>query len=318
MNKLLTKYINGKCTDKEKIEIINWIDSDPENMREYLRQRKLNDISNWRIKVPEALDPLKAKKNTIKSWFGNNLYKEAIKIAAVFIFAFFIFQNLATEISSRINGVNMQTLHVPAGQRAEITLEDGTKVWLNANTTLEFPSHFSGKKRLVSLNGEGFFEVKHDKSKPLIIEGGKYNVKVLGTKFNLVNYPEKEIFKTSLLDGSVEIMNKNGSSGFELKPNEEAHLENNTMIISPIQNVEHFLWREGIISINDLTFGELCEELELYFDVKIEMKNLRLQKSTFTGKFRMKDGIDHVLKVLQLKNGFQYRINEKLNIITIE
>ncbi len=313
MKKLLLKYINGHCTDQEKVEITNWLDSDPANMKEYFALRKLTDISIWQTNPDFKL----THKPKI-SIFSRNLYVEALKIAAIFIFAFLVFQYFSPEFISPKYTVNMQTLHVPAGQRAEITLQDGTKVWLNAKTTLTFPSKFSGKDREVELDGEGFFDVAHNKAKPFIVNTQKYNVKVWGTKFNLIAYSEKENFETSLLQGSVEVMKQGSTKGIMLKPNEQVYLKDNRMIITPIKNSDQFLWREGIISFDNTTFTELINKLELYFDLTIEVKNTQVLNYRYTGKFRMKDGVEHVLKVLQLKSKFEYRIDEKRNKITIE
>jgi len=216
------------------------------------------------------------------------------------------------------NPVAMQTLHVPAGQRAEITLEDGTKVWLNAKTTLTFPNQFSGKTREVKLDGEGFFDVTHNKLKPFIVNTEKYNIKVWGTKFNLMAYSGKGIFETSLLEGSVEVLNTGSAKGVMIRPDERIFQKDNQLIIAPIIHMNHFLWKDGIISFDDETFPEIVNKLELYFDLKIIVKNNKILNYHCTGKFRMKDGVEHILKVLQLSNKFSYKIDDKQNIIAIE
>jgi len=315
MKELLLKYINGDCTDQEKVEITNWLDSDPKNMKEYLSLRKLNDISIWQTNLNSKSQQ---KQKTKVSIFSRNVYVEALKIAAIFIFAFLIFRYLIPGTITQDPVAKMQTLHVPAGQRAEITLQDGTKVWLNAKTTLTFPSQFSGNNREVKLDGEGFFDVTHNKAKSFIVNTRKFNVKVLGTKFNLIAYSGNEDFKTSLLEGSVEVMQQGRTNGIMLKPNEQAFLENDRMIISSIKNMDYFLWREGIISFDDASFTELINRLELYFDLTIEVKKTQILNYRYTGKFRMKDGVEHILQVLQLINRFEYRIDEKLNKVIIE
>jgi ferric-dicitrate binding protein FerR (iron transport regulator) len=95
-------------------------------------------------------------------------------------------------------------------------------------------------------------------------------------------------------------------------------LKENQLLVAPLSDMDHFLWREGIISFDDATFSELLDKLELYFDVKIEIKNKAVPGYRCTGKFRTKDGIDHILKVLQQRNEFKYTINEKRNLIIIE
>lgn len=311
---LLLKYIDGNCTDQEKISITIWLDSDPENMREFLALRKLHDISIWQIS-PAANSTPKPQENT-SFWLWRPIYTEVLKIAAVFLIAIFISRFLFPD-SKPEELASMQTIYVPAGQRAEITLVDGTKVWLNAKTTFTFPSYFSKSSRNVTLDGEGFFDVSSDKLKPFIVKTDNYDIKVLGTKFNLIAYSGKGIFETSLLEGSVEVLKSAGSKGIIIKPDERIFQENNRLVISPITDTNHFLWKEGIISFNDESFAEMARKLELYFDLQIEIKNEKILNYRCTGKFRTKDGVEHILKVLQLSNTFCFKIDEKTNSLKI-
>lgn len=316
MEELILKYIKGECNDKEKELVVSWLDSSPDNFKEYLALRKLNDITIW-----QGIEGQQAQQKTIETrMFGRrNFVFEVLKIAAVFIIAFFAVRYFTSESKVTEPVAILQTLHVPAGQRAEIILEDGTKVWLNSNTTLIFPNRFSAKSREVKLDGEGFFEVTSSKSRPFIVNTDKYNVKVWGTKFNLTAYAKSGNFTTSLIEGSVEVIGKESSKGVLLKPNECAYNRPNGEVkISPIEDMNHFLWKEGIIYFDNLSFSEMVNKLELYFDISIEVKNKNILKYHCTGKFRTKDGIEHILEVLKLRNKFEYNIDYKLNKITIE
>jgi ferric-dicitrate binding protein FerR (iron transport regulator) len=231
--------------------------------------------------------------------------------------AIFVSRFIFPEVKS-VDTVAMQSLYVPAGQRAEITLEDGTKVWLNANTTLTFPNQFSGETREVSINGEGYFDVVSNKLKPFIVKTNKYNVKVWGTKFNVMAYSSNGNFETALFEGSVEVLKTGVEKGMLIKPDQRIFEEKEQLTIAPITDLNHQLWKEGIISFEDESFTELVNKLQLYFDMKIEVKNDKILSYHCTGKFRTKDGVEHILKVLQLRNKFNYTIDEKTNTITIE
>lgn len=312
---LLLKYIEGYCSDDEKVAVTNWLDADPKNMREYLNLRKLHDISIWQQSSSLISYSNKIKVNALQR-FKTSVYFEVVKIAAILLIAILVTKYFLHD--KKTEGlVSMQTLYVPAGQRAQITLVDGTKVWLNANTRINFPNHFSGQTREVTLNGEGFFDVTSNKEKPFIVKTEKYNVKVLGTKFNLVAYAGKGIFETSLLEGSVEVIKPDSIKGIFIRPDERIYLADSGLKKAPIENMNHFLWKDGIISFNDETFPELIKKLELYFDLKIEIKNDKILNYRCTGKFRTKDGVEHILKVLQLSNKFNFKIDDKLNLITI-
>lgn len=315
MRELLVKYIKGDCTDEEKVDIATWIDFGPENMKEYLALRKLHDITIWQT-FPVSKPALKSK-GRASIWLRSAIYTEVLKIAAVFIVAILVSRYLFPEAIPN-SPVAVQTLHVPAGERAEITLEDGTKVWLNAKTTLIFPNQFSGQTREVQLDGEGFFDVTPNKSKPFVVKTKNYGIKVWGTKFNLMAYSEKKIFETSLLEGTVEVLSSNDEKGIMLRPNERIFVADTHLTVAPIEHMNHFLWREGIISFEDETFPEMVNKLELYFDLKMVVKNSKILKYRCTGKFRTKDGVEHILKVLQLSNKFNYTIDEMQNVITIQ
>ncbi len=312
---LLIKYIEGDATDSEIVAITNWLDSDPENMKEYLALRKLHDITIWQTSPTAKSEQEPISKNSRSS--RKMIFSEVMKYAAILVMAIVVSRYVFPELKS-VDKVAMQSLYVPAGQRAEIKLEDGTKVWLNANTTLTFPNQFSGKTREVSINGEGYFEVVSNKLKPFIVKTDKYNIKVLGTKFNVMAYSGNEKFETALFEGSVEVLKSGGSKGMLIQPDQRIFQEKEQLTIAPITDLNHQLWKEGIISFQDESFTMLVNKLQLYFDMRIEVKNDKLLDYQCTGKFRTKDGVEHILKVLQLRNKFNYTIDEKTNTITIE
>lgn len=312
---LLIKYIEGDATESEKVSITKWLDSDPENMKEYLALRKLHDITIWQTSTISKPKQETNGKNQSRLWrIGSS---EVLKYAAVLIVAIFVSRFVFPELKS-VEKVAMQSLYVPAGQRAEIALADGTKVWLNANTTLTFPNQFSGKTREVSINGEGYFDVVTNKQKPFIVKTDKYNIKVWGTKFNIMAYSGNATFETALFEGSVEVLKTIGSKGVLIQPDQRIFEQNDQLTIAPITDMNHQLWKEGIISFQDESFTDLVNKLQLYFDIKIEVKNDKILTYQCTGKFRTKDGVEHILKVLQVRNKFEYRIDEKTNTITIE
>lgn len=313
MNKdILNKYISGDATEEEKIEIMEWLDSAPENMEEYLALRKLYDIMIWQTPAPEKktqfvrLNPV-LRKITI----------EGLKIAATFIIAF-LGIHYYTHFGNKLSEPDMNTVIVPAGQHAELMLSDGTKVWLNAKSKFTFPKQFNTKTREVRLDGEGYFCVAKDKEHPFIVETQMYDIKVLGTEFNVTAYKEYNMFEASLLEGSVQLQVPGSGDGLIMKPNERVYLENNQLIKGPIINYNQFSWKQGIINFYNESFPEILKKLELYYDIKIQVKNKAVTNFYYTGKFRTNEGLEHILKVFQLNNDFRYKIDNTQNIVTIE
>ncbi len=311
----LIRYIAGNSTAEEKSNMAEWLDADPENMREFLAFRKLYDITLWQQENTDVqiTNPSGSKER----YKFRMLVFEALKVAAIVAVAFFGARYFLPSATT-IEPVAMQTIHVPAGQRAELTLTDGTKVWLNAKTTFIFPNHFSANSRNVTLDGEGYFDVTSNKEQPFIVKTSKYDVKVWGTQFNVMAYSGNPIFETSLLEGSVELLSPGMEKGMMINPNERIFLENNHLVRAKISHFNHFLWKDGLISFDDESFPEMVSKLELYFDLKIDIKNDKILNNRYTGKFRTKDGVDHILRVLQLSNQFKFKVDEKLNLITIQ
>lgn len=308
---LLQKYIAGNATKDEKRRVTEWIQASPENKREYMAQRKLYDIALWRTDV-ETIQPMSKKHFTLRrmSW-------EVSKVAAIFILAFLGIRYWDLK-SAEEEKTSLQSIYVPAGQRAELTLADGTKVWLNSRSTLTFPGEFKGEVRDVKLDGEGYFVVARNENQPFVVETNRYDVRVLGTEFNVTAYAEDSVWETSLLKGSVEIWKPGSDVGtLRLEPNTMVSLKKNKLVKGRIRESDYFLWREGLLCFHNISVRDMMEKLKLYYGVDIVVNNQKLLQNRYTGKFRTKDGVEHVLRVLRLNNAFTYTINEETNVITI-
>ena len=309
---LLQKYIAGNATEAEKQRVTKWIQENPENMREYMAQRKLHDMALWRT------EPVAEENSRERKHFSlRRVCMEAAKIAAVLAIVL-----LGTHYWTGKHQVpedkTWQSIYVPAGQRAELMLADGTKVWLNSRSTLTFPGSFKGNIRNVKLDGEGYFAVTKNVEQPFIVETNKCNVKVLGTEFNVMAYAADSVWETSLLEGAVEILVPgSNNSGMRLEPNMMASLKGNRLVKGRIKEADYFLWREGLLCFNDISVRDMIEKLKLYYGVDIVVNNTRILKNRYTGKFRTKDGVEHVLKVLRLNNKFTYTKDDETNVITI-
>ena len=308
MDELLMKYIKGETTPEEREKVVRWLDEDPEHIHQYRSLRKLYDISLW-SPIEENLQEEKQTRTLKPVWI------EFLKVAAVILITF-----LGTKafFDWKEDPVKMQTVIVPAGQRAELLLADGTKVWLNSRSKLKFPDRFQKDARNVELDGEGYFEVTHKEEAPFTVHTSRYDVKVLGTEFNVKAYNSKNQFEASLLKGSVEVSNMNKSQVVRLRPDEQVISDGSQLIRSVILDKNYFRWKEGLLCLDDESIGGLIDKLELYYDVKIIVQQASLMKYHYSGKFRISDGVEHVLKVLQLKHKFTYTKEEEQNLIIIK
>lgn len=174
---ILNRYLAGDASTEEKQMVAQWLDADPQYMREYLALRKLYDITLWQEKPATVIEG--------KKRFTLPFIREIIKIAAIFLIAVTSVYFLAPERGKQTP--DLRAIHVPSGQRAELTLGDGTRVCLNSNSTLTFPDRFDRKERRVTLDGEGYFQVARNEKKPFIVQAKEYEVRVLGTEFNVMS-----------------------------------------------------------------------------------------------------------------------------------
>lgn len=305
---VLYRYIQGNATEDEKRVIVLWLQEDEKHVLEYRSIRKIVDYDNWNTKEQSIL-------HNKKRFSIQTISKEILKIVAVLAFGILTTYSLMNRKSLP---TEMQTIYVPAGQRSKLSLSDGTIVWLNSGTTIKFPTNFSKNQREVIIDGEAFFSVAKNKDKPFIVNTERNYIKVLGTEFNVKAYEGKEIFEIALLEGSIEVIHNDNNMSYLLKENETFISKNDKVTKGTIIDYNYFKWRDGLICFEKESITSLFEKLELYYDINIENKNESILKGSYTGKFRVRDGIEHVLKVLQLKHQFSFKKDEDTNTIIIE
>lgn len=314
-DELLIAYFKGEVSDEEAQQITEWIEAKIEHQRYYQQLCRLFEVSYWIEDIPEQTEVVFPKKTKALPW--KHYVISFMKVAAIFVlgFALHFFLNWRKTTHHELQ----HQIHVPTGQHVEIMLADGSKVWLNSGSTLTFPSKFNGKKRMVELDGEGFFEVKSDKEHPFIVSTSKYQVKAVGTSFNIYDYQDSPQFEAALLNGKVEVTtNAKKSSVVILTPNQRAALCQGVLKVKPIENANNYLWRKGILYFNEPLL-EVFDKLQEYYDIEFQIRNSSLtRKSPYcTGKFRAKDGLEHIIRVLKETNHFDYQIDYESKKIII-
>ena len=314
-DELLIAYFKGEVSDEEAQQITEWIEAKIEHQRYYQQLCRLFEVSYWIEDIPEQTEVAFPKKTKALPW--KHYVISFMNVAAIFVlgFALHFFLNWQKTTHHELQ----HQIHVPTGQHVEIMLADGSKVWLNSGSTLTFPSKFNGKKRMVELDGEGFFEVKSDKEHPFIVSTSKYQVKAVGTSFNIYDYQDSPQFEAALLNGKVEVTtNAKKSSVVILTPNQRAALCQGVLKVKPIENANNYLWRKGILYFNEPLL-EVFDKLQEYYDIEFQIRNSSLtRKSPYcTGKFRAKDGLEHIIRVLKETNHFDYQIDYESKKIII-
>lgn len=203
------------------------------------------------------------------------------------------------------------------GQQLTIRLVDGTQVILNANSSIRYPETFSDSVRMVAIQGEAYFEVTHNASRPFIVDAGRLTSKVLGTSFNIINDPTKKTSTVSLVTGKVEVTQKDNNKKLVLAPGEEASVNEEEGIKKNEFEVERTIaWKDKIIYFTGDNYPEVFEVLENWYGVNINYSNPSGKQISWklTAKFE-NESLENVLNALSESHGIRYSIDGKNVII---
>lgn len=209
------------------------------------------------------------------------------------------------------------TLQTPRTGAYNIVLADGTKVWLNAYSSLKFPSRFDGKERVVELRGEAYFEVAHNKKQPFKVRSKEQTVEVLGTHFNISAY-ESESTVTTLLEGAVKVNRIASNSSVFLKPGQQSTIKEDTKQIQLAHsNTEHALaWKNGYFNFDNETLASILSQIERWYDVEFTYEKTPSQK-TYIGAVSRSRNLSAVLRALEAAANVKFkRTGRKIAVIS--
>lgn len=206
------------------------------------------------------------------------------------------------------------TISTPRGGQYQVILPDGTHVWLNAASSLKFPTAFKGEKRLVELSGEGYFEVAKNKEMPFVVHTENQEVEVLGTHFNINSYTDEASTKTTLLEGSVKVTAKGNQK--VLTPGDQAQINKNTKEIKvmPVSLEEAVAWKNGYFVFNDEKLESIMHRVSRWYDVDYEFKGKQGDLS-FLGVIERTKNISSLLKVLESTGNVHFKIEGRKIIV---
>lgn len=204
---------------------------------------------------------------------------------------------------------------VPVGEKGQVILPDGTKVWINSGSELTYSMEFGLDARNVHLKGEAFFEVMHNEAQPFIVATKDCKVKVLGTRFNVNSYAENLYTETALEEGSVELLSNSGAE-LLMKPGQVAVTMADGSIEIKTSDVENLIcWKDNVLRFDNCTLAEVVEKMERWYGVSIhihQFEKMKDRRFTFTIKT---ETLNEILEIFQLVNPISYNINgDEVNI----
>lgn len=307
---LLQKFIRNEVSDKELETVLGWLEENPENQKtldrlDFIMNAETLHGSREKVRIRGGVH--RKKVTGIMSGIA------AVLVAGILLTALLPFFRSPEE------GAGMLALSVPNGQYVSLTLQDGTQVWLNSGTTIEYPAVFSGKERKVRVEGEALFDVSHDEKHPFIVETYACDVRVLGTRFNISAEKSEGIFSVALLEGRLRVGRDNaGLEPVYLSANETVRLVGDRLEISKITSLDDYRWQEGILNLNNMCFRDVMKKFEKYYGVNIVIETDKVPSNRYNGKINVSDGIDYALQLLQLTSRFHYRKDTESNTIIID
>jgi transmembrane sensor len=209
----------------------------------------------------------------------------------------------------------LNTIETPKGGQYQINLPDGTKVWLNAASSLSYPARFSGQQRRVILKGEAYFEVAKNKKMPFIVNSERQNIEVLGTHFNVNAYADEQTTKTTLAEGSVKVSLTNNSGDTQiLTPGQQAVVDRQIKVRS-VDVEEALAWKEGIFMFNNENLESILRKVSRWYNVDIEFQQNELRKKSFNGTVSRFDRVSQILKTLELTESVHFKIEGRKIIV---
>lgn len=208
------------------------------------------------------------------------------------------YNNAEGDADMKADNVEVHVLQTPIGQDFKVQLSDGTLVWLNAESRLEYPARFTGNTRMVYLSGEAYFEVAHDEEHPFLIQTKTLRTRVLGTEFNVSSYSSTNSHVT-LVNGSVEVSRSDGSNMVRLEPGQDALLNNSgTFTVQTVDTDNYYFWKEGYFYFDNVPLVDIMQNIGRWYNVNVVFnatEHLNDRMHIFCSR---RDGLEKVIQVI--------------------
>lgn len=210
-------------------------------------------------------------------------------------------------------GAGYNSIETPRGGQYQLNLPDGTKIWINSASSLKYPASFASlKERRVELSGEAYFEVAKDKTHPFIVKSGRQEIQVLGTHFDVNAYPDEQLIKTTLLEGSVKL-----NKQVVLKPGEQSSMTGEKFTVKAVNVNDAVDWKNGEFVFTNESLTSILKKVSRWYDVEIKYVHTPVNMPTFTGSVSRSENISGVLKMLEETSNVRFSIEGKqVSVIT--
>lgn len=215
--------------------------------------------------------------------------------------------HVSYEPTGKHAATEINTISTPNGGQYQITLTDGTRVWLNAASSLKYPTKFSGGERKVELTGEAYFEVTHNEKSPFLVTSNNQVVKVLGTHFNIKAYANEPITKTTLIAGSVSVNAQHFNASKILSPGKQAILSETGLSVQDADIKEAMAWKNGYFMFKDEDIYVIMNQVSRWYDVEV-IYTSKFENKRFGGLISRSKKITDLLDIMESTKGIRFKI----------
>ena len=329
LENLLEKFATGKCTEMEARKVVGWFKEPEQHLNLYQgikriwhRESLADEALQEKMDLDGTLDWLHHQINIYSeeeernSGSGRRFIRVLSRIAAVLFLPLLLTTSLY--VNERIDAAKgdeqFTEICVTHGSKLSTQLPDGTQVWLNSGSILRYPQSFSRRKRQVELLGEAYFDVAHDPSHPFIVNAGDIDLRVLGTRFNVMAYPDEDHVSATLEQGKVSVERKNDERKASwlcyLEPGEHAvyKKEKGTISKSLSRTDKYTSWKDGKLIFRNDPLEQVIERLERWYNTEIEIAgDHKLPKTPYTLTIE-DESITQVLEYLAVASAITWEV----------
>ncbi|MCW3806933.1 FecR family protein [Plebeiibacterium marinum] len=317
MKLLLKKYIEGNCSASEKKQIEDALTNEKISAELQYALEKLwkettivqaeNNSKESNLVLDRIHHSINIKENKNKT---NSFITRYLKYAAAAII--FITISVGAWYSGSVGlfeKEHIYTVNAPVKQSSQISLPDGTMVWLNSGSSLTYSSKYGQNTRTVKLQGEGFFDVKKDKQHPFIVAANDVKVTALGTSFNVKSHDNNDKIIVTLEEGRIKTVR--GSEEKILNPGMQTIVSKEKMEVLEVDTKLYTSWHLGKIRFKDESLLNIARQLEKVYDIKIKFASDSIKNYRYRGTFDTENSIFKTLEILQLSTNIEYTIDDK-------
>lgn len=306
---LFEKYLRNEASEEEKQLLLSMLrrDKDLDQFLEKMLEKsrpELDEKTEQRMLVQIRSTISQGRKRSLRTASLRRAMQWAAMIVLPVLSALLVY--LIT--SDQLPGNNRVTITAPNGEKAIVTLADGSRVWINSGSSLTYGNDFNRHERKVSLDGEAYFEVAKDAQRPFIVHTREMNIQALGTVFNVSAYSDENYSSTVLVEGKIKV-NAGGQVEI-LTENERAIVDkaNHSLSTDRVYASDFTQWKDGNLYFDNSTFDEIANTLSRVFNVKIRFASEKLRPIRFTGTLG-NSSIRNALDILSLTSSMHYEMN---------